>query len=377
MAQKNRTQLGMFSLLLVVGSFLVGDVSAACGGEETASYRLEFQGLWSESRFPKSFPKYRKNAQWSTLTGVTHDDRFRMWEPRRLAGQAFRNFVEGEDPSGTKLHGEMTRNTSVHAIFAAKSIPTGTGASLATASLSRDFTKISFAVHLIPSPDWFVGVSNLDLCEGGTWRKQPLDLYLQPWDAGTDGGFSFTSPDYVSNPQEPISQITAHYPDHPANSFFYPQQEALSPIARVTLTWKEVDDTNVWIRDLQADGNGGRVGSTVETNVKEHKYVFPPIPDTEIVVPYDCQVKSWGAWSPCSTVWCKVSVKQRYRMVIEKPRNGGADCPSLMGLQACENPVGKAQKKCLKTRFKKETKKYMNKMRRNYMGKKRRNKFIV
>ncbi len=136
--------------------------------------------------------------------------------------------------------------------------------------------QISFAVHLIPSPDWFVGVSNLDLCEGGTWRKQPLNLYLQPWDAGTDGGFSFTSPDYVSNPQEPITQITAHYPDHPANSFFYPQQDSLVPIARVTLTWKEVDD-NFWLRELQADGNGGLVGSAEEANVKSPKTVFPQI----------------------------------------------------------------------------------------------------
>ena len=68
MAQKSGMQLIVLSLILVVGSFL-GDVSAACGGEEIASYRIVFQGLWNERAFPKSFPKYRKNAQWSTLTG--------------------------------------------------------------------------------------------------------------------------------------------------------------------------------------------------------------------------------------------------------------------------------------------------------------------
>ena len=142
--------------------------------------------------------------------------------------------------------------------------------------------QISFAVHLIPSPDWFVGVSNLDLCEGGTWRKDPIRLELQPWDAGTDGGFSFTSPDYVSNPQEAITQITAQFPDHPANSFFYPKEEALPPIAQVTMVWQEVD-VNDWIRGLLPEvtqlGKEGRGSSSGELNGQMHQdspeFVFP------------------------------------------------------------------------------------------------------
>lgn len=42
-----------------------------------------------------------------------------------------------------------------------------------------------------PSPDWFVGISNLELCqEDGKWvENKIIDLY--PWDAGTDKGMTY------------------------------------------------------------------------------------------------------------------------------------------------------------------------------------------
>lgn len=128
-------------------------------------------------------------------------------------------------------------------------------------------------VRIVPSPDWFVGVDSLDLCDGGRWREQvAMDLY--PYDAGTDSGFTFSSPNFATVPQDTVTevraggsldprrvpgrpaearsggpapqrapgsdsppplQITASSPSHPANSFYYPRLKALPPIARVTL----------------------------------------------------------------------------------------------------------------------------------------------
>lgn len=47
---------------------------------------------------------------------------------------------------------------------------------------------MSFVSMIDPSPDWFVGVSRLELClENGSWvESKVLDLF--PWDAGTDSG---------------------------------------------------------------------------------------------------------------------------------------------------------------------------------------------
>jgi Spondin_N len=60
--------------------------------------------------------------------------------------------------------------------------------------------------HSGPSPDWFVGVSALDLCEGGHWAaERTVELFA--YDAGTDSGPSYESPDADTQPREPIRRI--------------------------------------------------------------------------------------------------------------------------------------------------------------------------
>lgn len=45
---------------------------------------------------------------------------------------------------------------------------------------------------IYPSPDWFVGVSGLELCisEGCQWEEKK-EVLLFPWDAGTDSGTTY------------------------------------------------------------------------------------------------------------------------------------------------------------------------------------------
>lgn len=55
---------------------------------------------------------------------------------------------------------------------------------------------VSLAAKLAPSPDWIVGVSALELCNANcTWRRS-ASLPLYPYDAGTDGGVSYTVNDF-------------------------------------------------------------------------------------------------------------------------------------------------------------------------------------
>lgn len=67
-------------------------------------------------------------------------------------------------------------------------------------------SQLSVIVKLIPSPDWFVGVDGLNLCEGGQW-KQEVTFDLHPYDAGTDSGFTFSSPNFPTTPPENITMV--------------------------------------------------------------------------------------------------------------------------------------------------------------------------
>ena len=69
------------------------------------------------------------------------------------------------------------------------------------------YPEITMVSKMSPSPDWFVGVSGLPLYQDGAWRRQVVvDLY--PYDAGTDSGTDFDSPDQNTLPRDPITQIT-------------------------------------------------------------------------------------------------------------------------------------------------------------------------
>lgn len=119
----------------------------------------------------------------------------------------------------------------------------------------------------MPSPDWFIGIDGFDLCVNGNWLDSITievsitcitDLFLiylffvfglgdqcvnvcgvnfnvcssqvDPIDAGTDNGFTFTAPNWPTDPQGVAYRITSHYPAHPAGSFFYPNLKRLSAI---------------------------------------------------------------------------------------------------------------------------------------------------
>ena len=55
---------------------------------------------------------------------------------------------------------------------------------------------MSVVSKLQPSPDWFVGLDSIDLCGSGGHFVDTLTVEADPLDAGTDNGFTFTSPNW-------------------------------------------------------------------------------------------------------------------------------------------------------------------------------------
>ena len=74
--------------------------------------------------------------------------------------------------------------------------------------VDEDRSLVSVITMIFPSPDWFVGVSNVDMCDPmtGEWREEySRDLF--PYDSGTDDGTSFDSPDAPTMPKKNIFLI--------------------------------------------------------------------------------------------------------------------------------------------------------------------------
>ena len=72
--------------------------------------------------------------------------------------------------------------------------------------VSKNAPYITVVSMIAPSPDWFITARNIQLYENGRWLEQvsiPAVLY----DAGTDSGMEFTSPDKDTQPKQPIHKI--------------------------------------------------------------------------------------------------------------------------------------------------------------------------
>ena len=126
------------------------------------------------------------------------------------AGEIATDGIEQMAETGAK----SKLRTEIQAVIDAEQAETlidggGIGTSPGNVSVDFDVTPafplVSVVSMIAPSPDWFVGVHDLNLCESGTWRE--IDVPLQPYDSGTDSGPNYTSANDDTSPREPIARI--------------------------------------------------------------------------------------------------------------------------------------------------------------------------
>jgi hypothetical protein len=73
--------------------------------------------------------------------------------------------------------------------------------------ITQAHSLVTLVTMIAPSPDWFLGVHGLDLFAGDLWADS-LTVALDPYDAGTDNGVSYTSPNADTTPSGPITRLT-------------------------------------------------------------------------------------------------------------------------------------------------------------------------
>src|SRR5262245_9867614 len=193
---------------IVVRTLGIGLVpgSAAEAASETAQYNVRFEATWSAATHPIDFPT---NAHFSPLIGGTHDAAVRLWGDGVLASQGIKDMAERGLTSPLDLEVEAAIGAG-HAgvVIRGGNIPSSPGTATASFTISQAYPLVTLVSMVAPSPDWFVGVSGLPLLRGGAWTDS-LTVQLAAYDAGTDCGTTFTSPNCVSNPPEPIAPNAA------------------------------------------------------------------------------------------------------------------------------------------------------------------------
>lgn len=172
--------------------------------EPQASYDVRFDAAWSAQTHPRDFPG---SAHFSRLVGGTHGPGVGFWQPGELASRGIQDMAERGQVQPLErevaqaiaagLAGSVVRGTNV---------PQSPGTATASLTVTREFPRVTLVTMIAPSPDWFVGTRGVSLLERGRWLERKV-VTLYAYDAGTDSGSTFRSPDQPTLPPEPIARI--------------------------------------------------------------------------------------------------------------------------------------------------------------------------
>ncbi|CAM2070431.1 Spondin domain-containing protein [Sulfidibacter corallicola] len=182
----------------------LGLVSLAENGNQSVTYQVTFQADWSADTHPEGFPG---GAHFSPLIGANHHGNLVIWEPGGLATPGMESMAETGATS--LLAGEI--QSAIDAETAGDLMQGGAidspGDTDFLFQVDRRFPRVTLVTMIAPSPDWFLGVHGLLLFEGGRWLEERT-VTLYAYDAGTDSGPEYTSPNMDTQPQEPIARLT-------------------------------------------------------------------------------------------------------------------------------------------------------------------------
>jgi len=185
-----------------------------------ARYTITISGKWSPPAF--TVPP---GAHYTTFIGMVHNANASLWQEGTKASLGTE--VLAETGGGGPILAEIDsiikdRNGLSLMLFVA---PSAAGSSNVNIYCNSNYSRVSFESMLGPTPDWFVGISSIDLYRNAFWvADTTVDLYA--YDAGTEEGnvFGYNNPSTV--PQQNIHVLQASQATVLANG-----NPVLAPIA--------------------------------------------------------------------------------------------------------------------------------------------------
>lgn len=264
--------------------------------------------MWSKHTHPKDFP-IGWDTKFGDIIGASHPNNFSMWTYGEHATEGMANLA---------LHGAtedlekelMSDIAYVRTIIKARGIahPDIYGKTHAVFRVDKDRHLITLASQIYPSPDWYIGVSALELCtfDGGWVEHKEMNLY--PYDAGVDNGPTYTSPDQPTKPQEAIRRIKPNQPNDVRSPFHDTESKSMKPMAKLIISLQRLYDNNCDNQDGEKDDDEDDEENETEDEKDEednrasrggsNRGRGGKAQDDEKSNNH-CEVSEWTKWSDC------------------------------------------------------------------------------
>ena len=169
------------------------------------TYRVRFIGSWNSTSHSNWIPN---GPHFSPMFVWSHNLKDKVWKLGELATRGVEIMAETGAPPTLTAELEVLKEEGIVLDFSVGKRIDAPGEDEVVIEVSTSHPMISFVSMLAPSPDWFVAESNIKLYENGEWiESKVIDLTI--YDAGTDSGTRFTSPNRDSG------QLISLHPNPP------------------------------------------------------------------------------------------------------------------------------------------------------------------
>jgi hypothetical protein len=220
----------------VLFALAASTTTAVAAGSDTddATYSVTFVPSWNPASHPPEYPlSHAKQGLLTPIIGATH-------------GSGYRIFAEGTPPSAgleklsetgkhNPLDDEIRRAIAAGQASALIEFADGSPGPVHqpvahTFRITRAQPFVSLAGMIAPSPDWFYGVSAVELLRNGQWVPSVV-VQAYAWDSGGDAGTTYMAEDMDLATKTPTQRVgTAHFVQHgqhvPVGVFVFKQVPA-------------------------------------------------------------------------------------------------------------------------------------------------------
>lgn len=177
--------------------------AAECTGERT--YRVTYNYMWTNGNFPNR----PSGAHFSPLVVWAHKITYSAFTQYGYATDGIKDVAEFGASSALRSELMQGRaNGFVGDIKVNGRIPNGGGMASVDLKVNCTYPFISAISMVAPSPDWIAPVFRFSVIRNkNNMYKKKGSKNVRVWDAGTDSGLDFTSPNAPTSPRENIHPI--------------------------------------------------------------------------------------------------------------------------------------------------------------------------
>ena len=197
----------------------VDTTSPKAENQRLVFYKLTFTGAFDADALASGVTA-PANAGFSRVVGGTHGSGQSLFSDGGTAEEALESFIEdGGDAAADTYHGSLSGlqdRFQIQRSGSGEGLDATGAVSVTRVEANANNSLLSVVAAVLPSPDWFVGLSGKELRPGGTWIvDETVEFY--PRDLGTETGVEFDGGSGDSDPQSTISSLrnTGKFSDNP------------------------------------------------------------------------------------------------------------------------------------------------------------------